>query len=317
MNSLNLNAVVELDDEPKDAPDFDTWVQQEDVVPFLERDGTDEDIIIYAGLRHAFIHAILIPTFEVSSDSVAPLLGWNFNASSGWSITSSGDDIAIEQPLAHAGIPIIQAGEQIVFWRNFEGVRHKSSYCEPSQKMAHVLGVHHLEERDAWCILDRFGDIDEIVKVHTVADHRAVGRKLVTMRRQQLAEYAGFGGYVVLRMFDFTRYRSTDFSGWRDPRVSRPLTPSGTVFGNLTICGVSGSYSRGVQILDLAVPKADLIRRMFDGDDAEKQYLTFIAQDWGHGKVGEFSCNPKQLANYFVPSPHPFETSPAFFVPRS
>jgi hypothetical protein len=318
MNLLNINEVVELDIEPKNDSDYDTWIQQEEVVPFLEREGTDEDIIIYAGSRHLFIHAIFIPAFDVTSDSVAPLLDWDFNASDGWSITSSGsgDDLAIEQPLAHERSHLIRAGEQIIFWRGFEGVRHKSSYFELSQKIAHVLGLHHLEERNAWCTLNRFGDIDDIVKVHKITDHPEDRCDIITMRKMQLAEYAAIGKYVLLRIFVFHRYRSSGLHVPYGPPVSRPLTSRGTVFGNLAIYGASGSCSRGVQILDLANPKLKYLENIFNGDDTEKQYVTFIAHDWRHGKLGEFSCDPKQLANYFVPSPYPYETTPAFFRPE-
>lgn len=308
-----LSTVIELSREPQDEQAYDAWIRQEEVVPFLDKDGADEDMIIYAGLPHVFIHAILIPRFDVTSEAVASLLNWNFNASSGWNVVGSGQRISIEAPLAWENISLIQSGEQIVFFRCFEGVRHKSSYFELSQKIAHVLGLHCLEDRDAWCKLNRQGDIDEIVKCHRVGDCGANEGTVITMRTSELAEFASAGGYVVLRMFDFTRFRPRCYSGWGEERVSQPLPTTERIFGHLTMCGATGSFSRGVQILDLEVRKSDAIA----GDEEHaKRYATFIALDWRHDKIGEFSCDPAKLANYFVSSPHPFETSPAFFRPE-
>jgi hypothetical protein len=47
-----------------------------------------------------------------------------------------------------------------------------------------------------------------------------------------------------------------------------------------------------------------------------KQYETFTAWDWKNKRIAECSCDPAQLASYFVESNLPFETTPAFFNPE-
>jgi hypothetical protein len=317
MNPANLAEIVELSREPEAESQFASWLEQCDVVPFLERDALDEDIVVYASLPHVYLHAILVPTFELHHDVIDRLLEWNIDAMGCWSVAGSLTEVSIASPLEHSHIPLVKAGEKIVFVRSFEGSKSKSTYYELNQKIAQVLGIHHLDERDAWCDLNRFGDIDEIVKIHRLP--KLPGRQpgtVISMRRDRLGEFSAAAGYCLLRMFDFTRYRSGGFSNWGDDRISQPFGNSQNVFGHLGMCGSTGSYSRGVQVVHVAVPKERLLGRFWNHTDEELQYATFIACDWRHRTVGAFSCDPSKLANYFVPSELPYETTPAFFRPE-
>jgi hypothetical protein len=64
MNPLNQKELLKFSREPKDAAEFEKWIQQSEVVPFLERECRDDDIIVYASFLHVFMHAVLIPTFK-------------------------------------------------------------------------------------------------------------------------------------------------------------------------------------------------------------------------------------------------------------
>jgi hypothetical protein len=58
-----------------------------------------------------------------------------------------------------------------------------------------------------------------------------------------------------------------------------------------------------------------LVKRHGFGAARDRQYTTFLADDWKHGVVRQCSCDPMQLGNYFVQSDLPFEISPVFFRP--
>ena len=45
----------------------------------------------------------------------------------------------------------------------------------------------------------------------------------------------------------------------------------------------------------------------------DRQYASFIAEDWKNRVIREISCAPGHTANYFTESDLPFELSPAFF----
>ncbi|MDA0810616.1 MAG: hypothetical protein O3B68_21700 [Planctomycetota bacterium] len=311
-----IDALKRMNAEPTNGDAYREWLQQSDVVSFLENEPTEDDIVVLASLLpHVFIHGILIPRFTPDAESIDLLLEWNFDATESWGMVGSLENVSIGGPLDQISSPLIQAGEMIVFQRGFEGIRERSRYFELNQKISQVLGLHFMEDRQAWCDLNRHGDIDEVVKIHTIEQPSGKYEgTVITIRRQRLAEFAGAGCYTFLRMFDFTRYRSGSFSGWGDP-TREPLPKSDSVFGTLAQCGSTGSYSRGVQIVDVAATQAELHGHMWHSNE-KKEYATFIAQDLRHGRVGNFSCDPEQLANYFTPSEHPFEISPAFFRPE-
>ena len=304
MNPSTKSELVSFYRVPDDAVEFENWLQQAAVVPYLEREGQDDDIIVYASLPHVFIHAVLVPKFEPGTATIEKLLKWNFSVNSGWGFGGPIGENTIFRPLSHQGEPY-ESGEPIFFTRSFHGVPGREDYYELSQPISHVLDIHHMEERNAWCNLNRQGNIDEIVKVHKLDQGT-----IISFRRDCLGEYAAAANYMLVRMFDFTRYGPGSFYGWNDlPSEERRLDHS-NVFGRLTIRGKIGSYSRGVQILEVAPPQVS------GDDDSHKQYATFIANDFRHKVIAEFSCAPDQLSNYFQPTDQPLEMSPSFFHPE-
>lgn len=304
MNSLDLSEIENLSREPEDDVAFDNWVQQNEIVSFLERECLEDNIVVCASLRYAFINTVLVPRFERDPATIQKLLNWNSGVDSGWCLGGPIGKDKICKPMDNWG-KLYETGEPILFLRSFHDVPGRQAYYELSQPISQVLNVHHLAERNAWCDLNRQGDIDEIVKIHKL-EHGTV----ISFRRDRLEEYAAAGCFTLVRMFDFTRFRSGSFSGWHDTEPDRQQLDHSNVFGQLSRHGKIGSYSRGVQILDIKSPQLSA------PEDQPKQYATFIAHDWRHETVAEFSCAPDQLSNYFQPTEHPFETSPAFFRPE-
>ncbi|MCK4827639.1 hypothetical protein KA005_68560, partial [bacterium] len=176
-----------------------------------------------------------------------------------------------------------------------------------------------MPERNAWCGLNKFGDLEDVVKIIEFKDlPNNDSGTIITINKLILGEYASVCNLVLMRMFDFTRYKSGSFSGWGDR--DEPIAFDGTnrIWGTLVVANNYGSYSRGIQINDIRIPKEKIINGMWYRPSSEepKQYATFIAHDWKNKRIAEISCDPSCLANYFTKSDLPFEITPAFFRPE-
>lgn len=319
MDLLNLKDNLSFLNEPKSREDFNTWVQQKDVLPFLQEEIEDENIIIYAALPHAFIHAVFIPDVELNKSVVDDLLEWNENPYSGWGLSVSSDDAWIEEPLAGSRSNNISDGEQIIFARSFEGVESRRHYFELQQRISHVLGLHFMPERNAWCKLDKFGDIQDIVKVVETEDlPNNESGTIITANKDVLGEYAGVCNFLLCRTFDFTRFRLGGFSGWGRENKPAEFSNDKDIFGQMVVQNEHASYTRGVQVKNIGIPKEQIINNTWGKSSSEevKQYATFIAHDWKNKRIAEISCDPSCLANYFTESDLPFTTTPAYFRPE-
>lgn len=301
---------------PDNAEDFERWVRQEDVLPFLDLEIRDDEIMLYASTDHFFVNSVLVPKFQIRPNVVTDLMAWNFNATGSWGIATCGDDVSVCEPLASTGSKRISKGEKLLFLREFEGNDNGSTYVELSQRMAHILCLHHIPERKGWCDIDQRGDIQSVVAIHEIPAVKGSGR-LVSIKRSYMEKYAGLTEQVVLRMFDVTRLKSDNFMGWGE--TSRQCRVElGNCFADFLEQKV-GSYLRGIQIADIGLSKTALLKSVQSWGSEESEHATFIAHNWRHNRVEELSCSPKDLASYFSAESFPdapFELSPAFFNPE-
>lgn len=135
------------------------------------------------------------------------------------------------------------------------------------------------------------------------------------MSAKQLAVYSTVTNQHLARMFDVTRFRLGGFGGWNH-EMPRQNIESATIRGQMGIQPGTGSFFRGVQVADIAASKESIRKSLFSFEEDDKEYESFIAHDWRNKRIGEFSCDPEKLANYFVPTEGPFQTTPAFFKPE-
>ncbi|WP_262964286.1 hypothetical protein [Methylobacter psychrophilus] len=319
MNLFNLNKINLLALEPNDIDGFECWVQQKEVASCLENEAQDEYIILYASLPHTFIHTVLIPIAEPEEEIINDLLKWSYNPFSSWSLVCSSDNAWIEPPLSGSRSKTLKSGEQIIFGRSFDGDPSQKNYYELNQKIAHVLDVHFVSERNSWCKLDDHGDIDDIFKIININTFpRNQEGTIICVKRDVLGGFASVENLRLMRMFDFTRYRSDNFSGWGNSREHSTFNNSNFIFGTLSIASGIGSYSTGFQLIDIKVPKEQVVNTAWGKSETEdeKEYCTYIASDLKNKVIAEISCNPSCLSNYFTVSELPFEVTPAFFKPE-
>ena len=312
-----LNHFRKMSSAPSSKEEYDAWLRADDTIALLKINIHENELVVYSGLWRRFIHGVLVPANLVDPPDTEDLLRWNCNAGSSWGISHGGDprSIWISPPLDHTGSDTIDQGEQFVFNRFFAGRLGDKNYFELSQKFVHVSDLHFVPERNAYCRLDDRGDIDEVVRIVTFPDEGdEFGGTVITVQRRALDEYMAFLDVVMVRTFEFARFRSVTLDGWNNPTPN--LIGEGDLAYRLAIQKGHASYLRGYQVVRGKVARDELVVQYSLGQSESKDYVSFIARDWKNGgEIKEISCAPDATANYFVDSPLPFEMTPAFFRP--
>lgn len=312
---LSSLAALAVMPDPKSS-EYSAWVDQGDFLEFLQDLKEQNEVILYAAPSFYFLYAVAVPTVALEPVPVADLLMWSCNPCSSWGVCqgynegSTKHEIWLEPPLTSCGAKVLERGEQLLFLRQFDGNRGEPSYVELSQKVAHVLDIHYVAERSAYCRIDNNGDIEDVVRIQSI-----MGGRLISIKRPDLDYLLALlkSSYVLL--FDSTRYESGNFNGWGEREETLVTLENEGIYYRFRGNPGRESYLRGFQIISPVLDEG--LRRRLRGEPGEPlRYSSFIAQDWKNKCVVECSCDPGQLGNYFVPSEKPFETTPAFFRPE-
>ena len=304
-----LTRLVDVLERPTNPESYSRWLTHEGILRLMESNVSEEEIIVYASLKHFFLHGVLVPDREFVKPDIDDMLGWQFTPFDSW---SAGANSTINSAFAHLGGKTYAQAEQIIFARTFEGVTEVSTYIEIAQRLMHVCGLHYMAERNAWCRLDSRGDIEESCRVIRHRSDDADGdATVVLMKREILAEYSMLTRSRLVRAFDSTLLIGDHFGGWEDPSKRDRVERHGTcvdVYYDIHVEESRASFARGV---DVVTGIATAVERT-----SEKKYENYIAYDWKNGETKEISCSPDALSNYFTDSSLPFELSPAFFRPE-
>jgi hypothetical protein len=298
---------------------FNEWLKAEDALAFLKDNSEHDQLVVYAVNRSTFIYALLVPAASVTPPDVDDLMGWRCDPFTSWGIEATLTEprsATILVPLDNTGSNTLDHGEQLVFARSFEGRPGKKIYHEILQKFTHAFGLHFLEARNAYCRLDKHGDIEDAVRIVTTSargdDFDGI---TVTVDRSVLDEYLALTHSAIVRTFDFTRYRPSYFSGWKG-RHDVHFTKEPDLFYRSHIEPGHAGYTRGCQIVRCQTSIESIIERLDPMREKELNYASFITFDWKNNVVNDISCAPGQTVNYFTKSDLPFELSPAFFRPE-
>ena len=176
----------------------------------------------------------------------------------------------------------------------------------------HALDLYFVPERNAYCRLDRRGEIEDVIKIIR-RKSAEVWRALdaVTILRKDLDKFMALSETSLVLKFDFTRVRYGNFHGWgeidRYERNEPDLYYNGGKDGQ-------GSFANGVIIVRPKVTVGELVQAWKDEEDPKKRrYAIFKIYDRKNNTNIETSCAPEFLSNYFQKSNLPWEISPAFF----
>ena len=317
MHKFDERAFRELAGAP-DAGKAEWLCRAEDSIDFLKGNAQRDEVVIYASADAVLIHGVLAPTEQVTPANQTDLLNAYITPESSWCIQrvwggGEGHRIYLEPPLSHSGCKSLVGGEKLIFRRSFTGVAEGPAPVELSQKLVHSLDVYWVEERSAYCRLNKHGDIEDVIRVIWLKGPATKERDVVvTILIKDFATYMAVAGMSLVLKFDFTRFEPKSFGGWdQDRQVQK--TSAADLFYALGI-SANASYANGCMILRPTVTVDDLVRRWKDEEDPRnKQYATFKTHDWKNKRLVEISCAPAFLSNYFQKSDKPFEVSPAFF----
>ncbi|MEO8218831.1 MAG: hypothetical protein ABI718_17285, partial [Acidobacteriota bacterium] len=214
----------------------------------------------------------------------------------------------------HTGSKTVDKGEQLIFSRLFEGRRGNKNYFEASQKLIQAFGLHFVSERTAYCRLDKLGDLEDGIRISRLGEPgNDWSTTVVTVRADILAEWTALTDSVVVRMFDFTRFRPSNFGGWSGSHEPAVTVDDDLIYRRV-VQGTQGSYTRGIQLVKPPTSKEEAYE-LYQAGPRETRYVSFLAHDWKNETLREISTDPSATSNYFTKSALPFETSPAFFKP--
>lgn len=300
--------------------DYKQWLEQKDFLQFL-LDTSHGDIPLYVSYKGTYIYSVFLPQNCLRGNYIDDLMEWNCSPDSSWGYSYSygkkegAKNISLSAPFDFSGSKLLKNATPITFLRSFEGRIGQKSYIEVLQLLTHLNDLHFVEEKNAYCRLNKDGDIEEIIKIHHTPDNI-----LVTIKQDVLDHHLFLSNSVLLRLFDRTlcndwiRFseKSRNKSNFSDKK-NKIYARQGIAFDKEDL--PTAGWLRGFQIIRNHQPRKKMIKISTDGRSNPQKYEKFIAYDWKHKKVALCSCDPQKLGNYFVESDKPFGTSPAFFKP--
>lgn len=292
------------------------WHGYGDVVDFL-RNSRSEEVPIYLSGNGTFLYGLFVPSSAVASGTPKRFLKWSFLIPSGygWSSYSKGGEIihTIFPPMDGVQPSLLRKSVAPIWLRWSDGVRDR--YLDINQIISHVLGVHWVDQKRGWCVLDRLGDLVSVVRIY-----EKDGWTCCTMRAEFIERFMFLSRTYLLRFFDFHRPGS-----WADAVDDRRREDhliwmkADGIYANVTHMPSKGavrqySYLRGY---DMVAPTLNPQRviDLLEGK-ADRKYVSFLIHDFKNRRLVEWSCDPNNIGNYFVKSDLPFQTSPAYFRPE-
>lgn len=316
-NKSDLEALVECPNQGV----LEWLAGAEDSVSYLKVNAENDELVIYASAKSVLIHGVLASTSKVTPPDGHNLLHGSIPmADDCWVIQRSwggghGHRMYLEPPLS--GSKSFEGGEKLIFRRSFDGVQKGPTPIELSQKLVHSLDLYFVPERNAYCRLDRRGDIEDVIRV---IQRKSVdvweGLDVVTILRKDLDKYMALSDTTLVLKFDFTRVRWGSFSGWGEVEQYEREEPDLFYHGGKNGNGL-GSYAHGAIIVRTKVTVDELVQEWKDEEDPKKrQYAKFKIYDRKNKTNVETYCAPGFLSNYFQKSDLPWEVSPAFFRPE-
>ena len=315
-----MERISQLDKVPENAAEYAAWIKAGEHLALLRNNAKQNELIIYAANHYVFIHTVV-----VSEDSLSPLdqddlLRWSDPSKPFASYAYGGgkEGVWIERTDHPSGSKILENARQLVFDRNFEGLKGKdASYYEILQEYSHLTHIHWRPEQHAYCRFDDKGDFDHIVSI-TPKDEKG-DLALVSFKREPLEQYLAASNSVLIRMFDFMLLRYDNFTAWsEDPE--NVIKETNAFFYRQKIDPGKAAYTRGVQIIRPSRPKSELFSSLKGSrsNEQEGKYVEFIAYDWRNKRIASISTDPSATTNYVQTQENslPFELSPAFFRPE-
>jgi hypothetical protein len=317
-----IDRILRLDLVPQEQAEFARWIQADAHLAFLVDNSSEDEFVVRAYGPFSLVSTVLVPVELVRSPNFDDLLGWSFSTPDyrACYISMGGrDNIEVEIGFSGTGSDILAKGQNLVFYRNFQGWPEEDrNYFEPLQEFAHLADIHWRSEHGAYCKYNAEGDLDPVLSISVRGQNRE-DASLVSVDRIVLDQFLAASGLAIVRLFDFTLLKTENFPGWNNGDRHEYVEQDGLAFNRQIIPGIA-AYTRGVQVVfprnGYEHTKATILGGWFGRED--RKYAEYISFDWRNSKVRVISTEPSATTNYFVANENelPFELSPAFFKPE-
>jgi hypothetical protein len=300
--------------------DYIKRLEQNDFLQFL-LNTTSGDIPLYCSFKASFAYSVIVPSKSLKGDYIQDLLKWQSSPGDSWGygygFGKRGEPKHfISKPFESNYSKILAEAQPITFLRYFEGKGDKKGYIEVSQFLTHLHDLHFMDERKAYCRLNKDGDIEEVIKILYPPE----GGYITTIKQDVLDFHLFLNRSVLIRFFDRVVYDKEVGVDHKDQQKADFSDETNEIYAHRGILfsqkgEAISSWIRGFQVIRNRQPRKVMLARLTGKELAPKKYETFIAWDWKQKRVAELSCDPRELGNYFIESDKPFQTTPAFFKP--
>ena len=105
----------------------------------------------------------------------------------------------LSDPMENEG-SILDDSVPLFFRRSFHGYKNDEAYIEINPRISHVLDIHWVEDKRAWCKLNELGEIVPIANWIQQDD-----LTLCTLRKEELDFYLFLADACLVRLFDVSR----------------------------------------------------------------------------------------------------------------
>lgn len=313
--------IFKLNEIPKLNRDLDKWFDLKDEIIFLL--GTTEEYVpIYFSYKHFFLNSFIVPVNKLKKGYIEDLLNWNsgiisYSYSYGYSYSKGKPRKKTFKAMSDGiGAKTLINSTPIIFQR-FNMDYKEQLFIELNQKIEHLLDIYWLEDKGAYCKIDDNGDFEEIFTIDIDKKNELT---LCTIKQKDLNFYLFLTNSVLVRVFDLDKiHDSWDFHANYKRFADSYRNAKEEIFFNRTkeleengkrIRG----WIKGFQIIRNK-EKLSKMRKILEGKE-DREYASFIINDFKNKKIVEWSSNPKELGSYHVKNDLPFGTSPAFFNPQ-
>jgi len=310
--------IFKLNKIPKLNRDFDKWFDLEDEIILL-LGTTEDDIPIYFSYKHFFLNSFIVPANKLRKGYIEDLLNWNsalisYSYSYGYGYSKGKPKKEIFKAMSEGiGTKTLMNSTPIIFHRYNIGYK-EYPFIELNQKIEHLLDIYWFGDKRAYCKLNDNGDFEEIFTIDKDIKNEFT---LCTMKQKDLYFYLFLTNSILVRLFDFDKiFDSWSFNdNYKRIKKTYKNTKEEIYFNRTKELEEHGkpirAWIRGFQIIRNK-GKLSKMRKILEGKE-DREYASFIINDFKNKKIVEWSSNPKELGNYFVKNDLPFGTSPAFF----
>jgi len=266
-------------------------LEQNEFLRFILETGSGE-IPLCCSFKANFIYSVFIPSNKLISGYVEDLLNWQILPGDSWGFgyrlnKRNKPKPFIDKPFSSNHSKILEKAQPVTYLRYFEGKGEKKGYVEVSQFLTHLHDLHFMEERQAYCKLNKDGDIEDVIKII----YPQVGGYLTTINLDVLDFHLFLNSAVLVRFFDRVVYdkevgfdQSHQEKSYFSDETNEIYARKGILYNQNSIA--TSSWIRGFQIIRNKQPNKIMLARLTGRDLEPKKYESLSL---GIGNIRELS----------------------------